>query len=273
MHSLGFESVDRWGLARYVPLELFDFKDDWVLRKEWALNNHPLVATIFERYPTAVPIEKLPRSFLTTHFRKNVYSSKGMGGFDGLVVGNLAEALRFNVQLVRADVKYGRVLNNKSFTGSLGDIVNERADVAFNSRFVIDYATDEIDFMFPVLGERVCVIAPSALQIPQWTAIFKCFSLTVWIALWTVATLSGFFWFSLKKVHRFAFRRRKAEKKLFSARDLLGLRSTVVKVWFILLGAPIEMPARNMERLFVATCLVLNLIMAGTFQVSRWTAD
>lgn len=194
-----------------------------------------------------------------------------MGGFDGLVMGNLAEALKFNVQLVRADVKYGRLLHNKSFIGSLGDVVHKRADVAFNSRFVIDYATDEIDFMFPVLGERVCVIAPSALQIPQWTAIFKCFSLTVWIALWTVATLSGFFWFSLKKVHRFAFRRRKGKKKTFSARDLLDLRSTVVKVWIIMLGAPIEMPARNMERLFVATCLVLNLIIAGTFQVSRPT--
>lgn len=265
--SLGFNITDTWGLVRWVPLRLFNFKDDWILRKEWSLNGHFFTATMFERFPTAVPMYKLPKSFLKTHFMKNVISSRGYGGFDGLVWGNLAEALNFNLHLIKPNHKYGTLLENKTFTGSLGDILYDRADFAYNSRFVIDYGTEEIEFLFPVLGEKVCVIAPSSPKIPEWTAIFKCFRISVWVALFSIATFSGFFWFLLKKIYHLTFRRRKRNRKKFSARDLLTLRASIIKVWTIILGAPIHMPIRNMERFFISTCLVTNLIIAGTFQV------
>lgn len=62
-----------------------------------------------------------------------------------------------------------------------------------------DYGTDEIEYMFPVFFDKLCVIAPKALRIPEWMAIFKCFDVTVWVLILIVNSICGCVWYILKE--------------------------------------------------------------------------
>lgn len=62
-----------------------------------------------------------------------------------------------------------------------------------------DYGTNDIEYMFPYFFDKLCIVAPKALKIPEWMAIFKCFNVTVWLSLLLVNCLCGWFWFFLKQ--------------------------------------------------------------------------
>lgn len=83
--------------------------------------------------------------------------------------------------------------------GTMGAVLYRNTFASFNGRFVRNYGTDEIEHMFPHFFDKLCIVAPKALKIPQWMAIFKCFSITVWISLLIVTCICGWFWFVLKQ--------------------------------------------------------------------------
>lgn len=62
-----------------------------------------------------------------------------------------------------------------------------------------DYGTSEIEYMFPVFFDKLCVIAPKAQKIPEWMAIFKCFDVTVWVLILIVNSICGCVWYILKE--------------------------------------------------------------------------
>lgn len=288
-----------WGIYRSVPVRVFDMKDDWIMRKEWSLNGFPFAVTIFSRYPTMIFRRALPQTFLKTHYARETSYSNGFGGFDGLVMGNLAKALNFQLQIIKRSPQdtYGSVLPNNTFTGTLGDVLYGEAEVSFNARFLLDYGTAQIEFMFPVLGDKMCIIAPSAQKIPQWTAIFKCFSVNVWITFATITCLCGCFWFLLRKCqikisvsnqhktlrHTIVERRPHIPFKAnienhikdghnnTVARYITQVQDVLVPIWMIMLGASTIMPERSMERLFISSCLLAHVIILGTFEVRKST--
>lgn len=253
-----------WGLFRCFPISLIDLMDDWILRKESALNNYPLSVTIFERYPTMVQKQGIPPVFLKTHYAEAIEHSKGYGGFDGFILANLAKVLQFEVVLIKSAESYGLKTQNDTFTGTLGDVLYHRADISFNARFLIEYGTPDIEFLFPVIGDKVCVIAPSADRIPQWSAIFKCFDVYVWSSFVLVTCLCGAFWFILKRSARY---KRWNHRHLDIVVEILNFKEIFVSIWMIMLGANATMPVKSMERLFIGACLITNVIIAGTFQV------
>jgi len=83
--------------------------------------------------------------------------------------------------------------------GSIGDVLYGRADLSFNGRFIKNYGSNEIDFLFPVFFDQFCVIAPKALQIPQWMAIFQCFDNVVWASIMLLNLVLGTIWYLLKQ--------------------------------------------------------------------------
>lgn len=64
-----------------------------------------------------------------------------------------------------------------------------------------DYDTDDIEYMFPYYFDKLCVISPKALRIPEWMAIFKCFSATVWVSILVVNCVCGLCWVLLKRTN------------------------------------------------------------------------
>lgn len=84
-------------------------------------------------------------------------------------------------------------------TGSIGSVLESKVSASFNGRFMTDYDTNDLDYMLPYYFDKLCIVAPKALKIPQWMAIFKCFSETVWLSLLLVNCLCALFWFVLKR--------------------------------------------------------------------------
>lgn len=133
-----------------------------------------------------------------------------------------------------------------------------------------DYGTNDIDYMFPVYSDKVCVIAPKALKVPQWMAIFKCFNMNVWLLIVFINTLCGYFWYLLKLWANHSSKRLKSIKPSERLLSLELDRFTVISIemWTIMLGgASKRLPNRSMERVFLSVCLVSNIIIAGSFQV------
>lgn len=87
-------------------------------------------------------------------------------------------------------------------SGTIGAVLNGETYASLNGRFMSDYGTTNIEYMFPYYFDKLCIISPKALKIPQWMAIFKCFSMSVWIAILLVNCCCGLFWFLLKKSQR-----------------------------------------------------------------------
>lgn len=85
--------------------------------------------------------------------------------------------------------------------GSIGSVLHSEAFASFNGRFVRDYETNEIEYIFPCFFDKVCIITPKTTKIPQWKAIFKCFSIPVWLLIYLNNFVCGCFWFWLKWCH------------------------------------------------------------------------
>lgn len=83
--------------------------------------------------------------------------------------------------------------------GSIGDVLDRKVYASFNSRSVTFYGTDDIDFMFPVAFDKFCIIAPKAMKIPDWMAVFKGFNAYVWCLIVLGNSICGYFWYLLKQ--------------------------------------------------------------------------
>lgn len=252
---------DNWGAMKWVALEDVDLESGWLLMKGKDFKGYPFQASMFNRYPTMIESSVLPKSFLNTFYANGVKYSGGVAGFDGLVLGNLANVYNFETIRVKS-ISYGALLPDNTFSGSMGDILYRRADANLNGRFIIDYESNEIEFIYPVFADKFCIIAPSALQIPGWMAIFRCYSIGVWSGILATVFVCTFFWHFLKEwdnqmnLHRKGYRASNKLKNIFT--DMIML----------IIGGPVRnIPLRSMERIFLGSCFIFNIIIAGTFQV------
>lgn len=142
--------------------------------------------------------------------------------------------------------------------GVIGDLINERADAAFNSRFITDYGTDEIDFLYPVFSDRYCVIAPAALPLPKWAVMLRCFRTSVWCILLMAQWCCVLVWFGLRSIRL----NRRTSVSIF--------HRTVLEVCQVLLSQAIRLPAQLRERFFLGTFLITHVIILGIFEVGVW---
>lgn len=82
----------------------------------------------------------------------------------------------------------------------MGDILYRRAFMSFNARFISDYGTNEIEYMYPIFLDRVCFICPKSLRFPEWMAILRCFSVNVWKTIIILNFGLGCVWYFLKTI-------------------------------------------------------------------------
>lgn len=266
------QNVDEWGIYRRHMLKYLDYTDNWMLQKAYSLNQYPLTVSIFERYPTMV--SHIPKYFADTPFAEGMKKS-GYGGIDGFFLGNFAQQMDFTINTIHPqdDETYGFDRNN-TFTGTLGDVLYGRADIAFNSRFFLYYGTEHIRTMFPVIGDKVCVVVPSAEKTAQWKAIFKCFDWYFWCSLYVSTVITSLI-YSLLKFYRekreMRFLRRsllyKDFKNIINEKEV-QMQNVYGLVWKAIFGMITKMPDATMERSLIGACLLANIIIAGSMGVS-----
>lgn len=236
------------------------------------MNKFPLKFTIFERYPTM--ITKLPPYFVDNYLNHGMKHS-GFAGIDGLLLGNLAEEIDFTVQPVQSPdkVTWGQKLENGSFTGTIADVLSGRADVAFNGRFLQKYGSRDIEFMLPILADKLCIIAPAAERIPQWKAIFRCFDGYCWFSLALITLITSICFLYLKiwqekqkmKIVRQSMLYRDFKHLVVEEKE--SFHGVVFTTWKVMVGMTANMPFCSMERLVIGSCLLANLIISGVFEV------
>lgn len=133
-----------------------------------------------------------------------------------------------------------------------------------NSRFIVDYDTKDIDFLYPVFSDKYCVIAPGALKVPQWQAIFHIFEINVWSLILAVDVVCALIWYFLINVRGYI--KREVKSNILQHERFADITMSTFNV---MTANPTRMPIESLERIFVASCLMSNLIIVGTFQVRK----
>lgn len=234
------------------------------------MNKFPLTFTIFERYPTM--FRNIPPIFAKTHYNRGMKAT-GFGGIDALLLGNLADAINFTVRVIETSDDYGFKLKNGTFTATIADVLYGHADVAFNGRFLQKYGSPDIEFLLPILGDKVCVIAPAAEKIPQWKAIFRCFDAYCWFSFALITLLSSVCFLLLKmwqdKQQMDIIRESLFYKdfKHLVVEEKCKFHGVFLATWKVMMGMTVSMPYCSVERLLIGSCLLANLIISGTFEV------
>jgi hypothetical protein len=215
-----------------------------VYTHNWLRNvqGYPLEVSMFLQYPTAIPMNSV---------RNNSTKYKGM---DGHILSNMAQYFnfKFKIHTTYGNNPYGSVLQNGSVTGSLADIVYGKSEISFNSRFIMWYGTDNIEFSIPVASDKLCIIAPKAKRIPKWRNMLVCYKPEVWLSLlmvYVVCTVCFYF------LHKYQLQKQST-----------GCLPTL-HMFQIFLSSPVHHPPWiMMQRFLFVSCLLFNLVLINTFQ-------
>lgn len=109
---------NRWGRFLWIKLPNMTFKDTSLFRKFENLNGYSLKVSMFPRYPTALIQKEIPKTLFTTYFMNVFNDSRGFGGIDGLLLGNLARNLNFSADIVEPiGADFGYRIVNETFVG------------------------------------------------------------------------------------------------------------------------------------------------------------
>jgi hypothetical protein len=211
------------------------------------LNGYPLRVSMFEHQP---------KSILNVTEDGKVY---GIGGEDGIILLALTQHMNIS-PIVRTpkdivDMSYRRP--DGVVTGSTGDIVYNRADVSFNSRFLrYDYMND-VDFTYPHDNEGFCIIVPKATQIPEYLCLFLPFNCVLWIACGISVMLTTTFWYL-------------TEKKV---KGSSSYTSALINTCAVFLAVPLRSHIfQKHGRIFFFTWMYLSMVLTTLYQSFLITA-
>lgn len=245
-----------------------------MIQKEYKLNGYPINVSVFERYPTMV--KKIPKYFASVKIAKSIEKS-GFGGYDGLILANLAEQMDFTLNVLEpSDNKTYGFKENGRFTGTLGDIIEKRTEIAGNSRFLISYETMDIRFMVPIMCDQICVIIPSAETMPKWQALIRCFDSSFWLISIFITFLTSIIYTMVKFYHE-KYEMHMIRDTVFYKdfknvinEEEITMKNVHTLVWSVMFGRITILPQRSIERLIIGSCMIANIIIAGSLESSLY---
>lgn len=110
---------DSWGAMKWTPLHTIDRESGWIFNAANNFHGYPFIVTMFLRYPTVISPDELPPTYLKSYYASAMRYADGLGGFDGLVLGNMAQVFNFQAKSILAN-SYGSRLANNTYTGTSG---------------------------------------------------------------------------------------------------------------------------------------------------------
>lgn len=116
-HPFLKNSFNDWGTMIWTSIDGIYLDDCWILNISDNFQQYPVRAALFLRYPTMILASDLPQTFRNSYFARAIKYSTGLGGYDGLILGNLAMLHNFSVQIINA-TSYGS-LKNDTFSGEI----------------------------------------------------------------------------------------------------------------------------------------------------------
>lgn len=240
----------QWNLTNITDLQSVFIKDN-------NFYGYPFSIYVFERIPTALSLENVPKTLLNSATYKELLKLVPYAGIDGFMLAELTKTLNFTSEFVLEltdRVAYGEIFENGSGNGLLGSITSGESDIGANGLYIKDYRTDKLDFLFSYTGINMCFVVPKAGAVPSWKLVFSCFTKLSWSFLFFIVVLLSVLWYFL-------------EGTLFEKR--YGI---FYVIQLFLSTTSKKASALISKRLLILACLYLNIIIASIFQGSLVTS-
>ncbi|XP_029680402.1 glutamate receptor ionotropic, kainate 4-like [Formica exsecta] len=110
-----------------------------------------------------------------------------IGGFLGLLMIELSKVMNFTMKILDPMEAYG-IWNyqEKVWTGVMGQLVNDKADIGVSEFTIIPFRLKAVDFTLPLIHSRSRIYfkQPSGVNV-HWCGYYKAFSSGIWIMLAT----------------------------------------------------------------------------------------
>lgn len=197
-------------------------------------------------------------SVIRTKAKNGTYK---LSGFDLDLVKELSKALNFkaDIRFYEGPEPWGYILDNGTTTGSLGEIINKRAQIAVGRYYLTEerrkFADSSISyFSFPA----VFVTSPGR-SLTDFEKLLRPFSATVWISLFATLLLAVLVILSLRS--KFT-----QIRMLIIGTNIQHPSMNLINV--VLGGSQKKLPNRNFARfvlmLFIIFCLVMRSAYVGS---------
>lgn len=100
-----------------MDIDSISEKNFWLLSlsSNWQL--YPIRSSMFRRFPTLISSKEVPDLYRKSYMINVADYMQAYSGFDAVVLGNLAKALNFSVNLLINADKYGIKYNDTFFNG------------------------------------------------------------------------------------------------------------------------------------------------------------
>lgn len=108
---------ENYGIFKFKHLSDDELNSGLLLKKSRNFHGYPMTITFFERYPTFLKLKDLPKNLFRTYFANELKNSNGYGGFDALVMTNMAKTLNFQINSEMQPDQFGYILDNGNYTG------------------------------------------------------------------------------------------------------------------------------------------------------------
>ncbi|XP_068201454.1 glutamate receptor ionotropic, delta-2-like [Palaemon carinicauda] len=137
----------------------------------------------FEGAPLRVATFDHPPSVVYSHDENHNIASRF--GVDMQIVKRLARAMNFTPEFLEVDHNelWGYELPNGTWTGLVGKVFYERADIGACNVFLELHRWKMVDYSVPYNFERGCFVAPSPKPILNWKAPLSPFSWDTWTSI------------------------------------------------------------------------------------------
>lgn len=149
--------------------------------------------------------------------------------------------------------RYGWRSPDGNFTGLLGELINNRAEMGFNSIFIKNYHTTDIAFTNAFDVDAVCLVVPKSKLKPEWQGIFLAFDETTWLFIFLTYILCVIVWYWIKSV-------------IYEKFDHALLMLNVFQSFIL---APLyKEPKYYSEKVVFLAILLFTLVISNSFQGS-----
>ncbi|KAG8263883.1 hypothetical protein J6590_021551 [Homalodisca vitripennis] len=164
--------------------------------------------------------------------------------------------LRFAIRNTRDNSFEGHFMKG-AFTGPLADVLENYIDIALNVNMMKWYNTPKVQFLMPRLCTALVVIVGSKGRIQGWRMALHIFQWQVWVWLMFAVVISSVFSLLLAKYRlsnddESTVAVQSSEAVFLVLKSILSLSVSVV-------------PRNNPERLLMASCLLVSVIVINIF--------
>lgn len=177
-------------------------------------------------------------------------------------------------------------MENGSFTGTIGRLINLQSEVAFTSFFIKDYLTPKIEFTPSLYSDDLCCIVRKAEKKPASILPLLCFDPVLWIVLFLGTFFCAGVWMIVrmfnesKTITKSYLKQKRMKNNHYAAGDrfnrshkvLVGPKylqyfQILVDSFIIALSSPIRRFSRvTSERVFISSICLISLVFVSIFQ-------